>query len=413
MTRPATARMRSQVVFVNRFFAPDDTATSQLAGDVARDLARAGVRVATVTSRRILTSRTALLPAREDVDGVQVHRVWTSGLGRGLVARALDYGLFYLGVSWRLWRLLRRGDVVVAMTDPPLISVFAGWIARLRGARLVNWLQDVYPEVAVELGLFRRGTVHVRLMTALRNASLRRAEANVVLGQAMERHVLAAEPRAAQPTLIPNWFEELPPAVEPNPYRRELGLPDDAFVVGYAGNLGRAHRFDGLVEASRLLGDETPVHFLIIGEGAQRAALEQDVRRAGVKRWTFLDYQPRTRAGDFLRAIDLHVISLEPRLEGLIVPSKLYGVLAAGRPSVFLGRGDSEVAAILARERCGAALAPGDAGGLAALVRRLHIDDALRLQWGQRARVAYERRFSRTVAMSEWRSLVSALGVTE
>lgn len=411
MNNPAPARIQTQVVFVNRFFAPDDSATSQLAGDVARELAGTGVDVVVVASRRLLTSRTTLLPAREDLDGVRVHRVWTSGLGRGLFARALDYGLFYLAVSWRLWRRVRRGDIVVAMTDPPLIGIFAGGVARLRGARLVNWLQDVYPEVAVELGVLRRGSVHVRVMTWLRNASWRRATANVALSQAMERHVLAAEPRAARVSLIPNWFEELPPAVTPNPYRRELGVPDGAFVVGYAGNLGRAHRFEGLVEASRLLADETDVHFLIIGEGAQRAALEQDVRRAGVNRWTFLDYQPRSRAGEFLRAIDLHVISLEPKLEGLIVPSKLYGVLAAGRPGVFLGRSDSEVAALLAAERCGATLAPGDAVGMADLIRRLSGDAVLREHWGQRARAAYERRFSRTVAMSEWRRMIGTLGV--
>jgi len=149
-----------KLIFVNRFFFPDHSATSQMVSDLAFALAAAGFDVQVVTSRLRYDDPAAELPGREAIAGVQVHRVRTTRFGRHLLpGRALDYLTFYLSAAWRLFRLLRRGDVVVAKTDPPLISVPVGWVAGLRGARLVNWLQDLFPEVAAALGIrLARGT---------------------------------------------------------------------------------------------------------------------------------------------------------------------------------------------------------------------------------------------------------------
>ena len=143
-----------KIIFVNRFYAPDHSATSQMLTDLATALAAGGADLQVVTSRLRYDDPSGSLPRHEVVDGVRVHRIWTSTFGRGsLAGRALDYVSFYLAASIKLIQLLRRDDVVVAMTDPPLISVPVGWVARLRGARAVNWLQDIFPEVAAELGM--------------------------------------------------------------------------------------------------------------------------------------------------------------------------------------------------------------------------------------------------------------------
>jgi hypothetical protein len=143
-----------KIIFVNRFYAPDHSATSQMLTDLAAALAADGAELHVVTSRLRYDDPQASLAAQELIDGVFAHRVRTSTFGRGnLFGRALDYVSFYFAAGGRLFGLVRARDVIVAMTDPPLVSVVAGWVARLRGARLVNWLQDLFPEVAANLGM--------------------------------------------------------------------------------------------------------------------------------------------------------------------------------------------------------------------------------------------------------------------
>ena len=165
-----------RVLFVNRFFYPDHSATSQMLTDLAGDLRGAGMDIAVITGRQLIDDPRAGLAGFERLDGIDVHRVWSTRFGRGnLVGRGIDYLSFYLGAGWRLVRLCRRGDVVVANTDPPLISVVAGWVAKWRGALLVNWLHDLFPEIAQRLGVALVGGALGKLLATLRDGSLRRA----------------------------------------------------------------------------------------------------------------------------------------------------------------------------------------------------------------------------------------------
>ena len=152
----AASRVRT-VVFVNRYFSPDISATSQMLTDLAFGLARRGWRVRVVTSRQRYDDPGARLPPREILDGVVVDRIPTTRFGRtSLFGRAIDYLTFYLSAAWTLLRVIREGDVVVAKTDPPLLSILTTPIVRLRRAIAVNWLQDLFPEVATGVGLGQR-----------------------------------------------------------------------------------------------------------------------------------------------------------------------------------------------------------------------------------------------------------------
>src|SRR5688572_28031791 len=172
-----------KIVFVNRFYFPDFSATSQMLTDVAVRLASQGIDVHVICSRQLYENAAADLPREQRIDGVIVHRVWTAKYGRkSLRGRALDYASFYLTATAQLFRLLRPGDVAVVKTDPPLLSVVAAPAVLLRGAKLVNWLQDVFPEVASRLGVARLNPVLLTGLQALRDRSLGCARANVVLG---------------------------------------------------------------------------------------------------------------------------------------------------------------------------------------------------------------------------------------
>lgn len=341
-----------------------------MVSDLAFELARRGWKVTSIASRQRYDDPRAILPKSETVGGVQIRRVWTSRFGRAALAgRAVDYATFYLGAFLALRR--HRGAVIVAMTDPPLMSV----VAALSADRVVNWLQDVFPEVANALGI---RIPHI--VTRWRDWSLRRARVNVVLGERMAA-------RVAGSIIIHNWADA---ALEPHP-RPDAG----AFVVGYSGNLGRAHEFETIVAAMREVPD---VRFLFTGGGAQLAAVRAE---AGANA-EFRPYAPREQLSESLSAADAHLVSLQPALEGLIVPSKFYGVLAVGRPVIFIGAHDGELARLIGRFRCGITVEPGDVAGLVSGIRRLASDRDEAAAMGRRGREAYLAHFAPHHAFDAW-----------
>jgi colanic acid biosynthesis glycosyl transferase WcaI len=367
------------VVFVNRYFHPDHSATSQIASDLAFHLAGRGWEVAAVTSRQRYDDASARLKSGV-ANGVQIERVWSTRFGRaGLAGRAVDYLSFYASAFFALLRY--RGAVVVAMTDPPLTSVLAAVASR----RVVNWVQDLFPEVAESLGVRLPG-----VLRRLRDWSLRRARANVVLGDLMAARV----PKAM---LIHNFADA---DLAPQPRVPAAG-GGDAFVVGYSGNLGRAHEFETIMGAMRRLPE---VRFLFTGGGAQ---LDSVKRAAGANAF-FRPYAPREELSASLSAADAHLVSLKPSLEGLVVPSKFYGVLAVGRPVIFVGARDGELARIIDEHRCGVVVEMGDVDGLTDSIRTLAGDPAEAAAMGRRGRELYLARYAPHHAFAAWERVLEA-----
>jgi len=314
--------------FVNRFFYPDLSATSQILTDLAVHLAASGYRVQVVTSRLSYENPAISFAPREVTLGVNVVRVATTRFGRAnLLGRSLDYLSFYLSAFWQLLREVKRGDVVIAKTDPPLIGVVAATAARLKGAQLVNWLQDVFPEVGTALGVRVLGGPVAPVLQVLRDASLKSAAANVVLGKRMAAYLLGRSLPAHQVVVIHNWTDDIgivPTAHADNPLRREWGLADH-FVVGYSGNLGRAHEMHTILGAARELRDQAHIRFLFVGGGAQLESARAVVSAQQLGNVDFRPYQAREMLSLSLGAIDLHLVSLNPAVEGFIVPSKFSG----------------------------------------------------------------------------------------
>lgn len=402
----------ARIIFINRFFHPDHSATSQILSDLAFVLAKDGRDVQVLASRQIYDRPQARLAAEETVDGVRIHRVATTQYGRsGLLGRAFDYMSFYGAVARRLRVLLEAGDIVVAKTDPPLMSIPVARIAARRGARLVNWLQDIYPEIAAELGIPIPRLLG-RTLIAMRNRSLRAADANVALGTGMAGRLGACGVAADRIHIIPNWTEDetvVPVAHADNSLRQAWQL-EGKFVVGYSGNLGRAHEFETVLAAASQLREQANIVFLCIGGGKHFETLARRAREDGLDGgFRFLPYQNRDELKYSLGAADVHWISMRPELEGLIFPSKLYGIAAAGRPVLAITPGRGEIAELVRQHGCGAAIDPGDGTGLARSIRRLAADPALCAAMGHRARTMLDTHFSRKLALSRWRSLIGKI----
>jgi colanic acid biosynthesis glycosyl transferase WcaI len=400
----------ARLIFVNRYFFPDHSATSQILSDLTFHLAAAGHELHVLASRQIYDEPDAALPARETVNGVNVHRVASTRFGRtALPGRALDYLSFYQSVRRRLGAIARAGDIVVAKTDPPLLSVVIAAATRRRGTRLVNWLQDIYPETATVLGVpLIRGPVGAALR-ALRNRALRGADATVVVGELMARQIEALGVTAARVHVIANWCDDAtirPVALTDNPLREAWQLAGK-FVVGYSGNLGRAHDFATVLAAAERLRNEPRIVFLMIGGGKRFEDLVRAVKLRGLERsFQFRTYQDRAMLPYSLGVADVHWLSLHPRLEGLIVPSKFYGIAAAGRPIVMIGDGDGEIARLVRQHRCGITIAPGDAATLADTLQRCSEAPEALAEMGARARQMLDARFTRRRALEQWSRLL-------
>jgi glycosyltransferase involved in cell wall biosynthesis len=412
----------ARLIFLNRFFHPDHSATSQILSDLAFDLAKRGRRVIVITSRQRYDAPNIRLVPWDVVRDVEIYRVWTSHFGRsGLIGRAIDYVTFYFSATWLLWRLARTSDVVVAKTDPPMLSVLVGPATRWRGAHLVNWLQDVFPEVASELGVGqgRLSKLAYALLRGLRDRSLKRASCNVVIGDLMARRLRALGVSPARIRVIPNWADGSlirPIVPDENLMRQEWDLREP-FVVGYSGNLGRAHEYQTFLDAIARLESEAKtlganaasnplVKWLFIGGGAQYEIFRQEVETRGLTSVLFKPYQPRERLAESLSAADVHLVTLRPELEGLIVPSKFYGVAAAGRPTIFIGDKQGEISRVLAEHGCGISVSEGDGEGLARAILDLASRRNSCADMGARARLCFERNYEKTIALGKWAALL-------
>lgn len=402
-----------RLIFVNRYFYPDHSATSQILSDLAFYLAASGHEVHVIASRQFYDNPDAALSACEIVNGVSVHRVASTRFGRAaLPGRALDYLSFYRSVRRRLNNIVRGGDIVVVKTDPPLLSVVLAATTRQRGARLLNWLQDIYPETATVLGVpLIRGPVAV-VLRARRNRSLRRADATVVVGELMARRAEALGVATARTHVIANWCDDetiRPVAQADNPLRNAWHLTGK-FVVGYSGNLGRAHDFETVLAAAEMLRNEARIVFLMIGGGKHFEDLLKAVKARGLEdSFHFRTYQDRAMLPYSLGVADVHWLSLHPRLEGLIVPSKFYGIAAAGRPIVMIGDGDGEIARLLRQHRCGITITPGDAATLADTLRHWSEAPEALADMGAHARQMLDTQFTKRRALEQWSRLLEQL----
>jgi glycosyltransferase involved in cell wall biosynthesis len=350
----------------------------------------------------------------ETIAGVRVHRVAATRFGRSRsFGRGFDYLSFWAAVGRAVLAVSRPGDILVAKTDPPLLCVAAMRAARRRGLVLVNWLQDLYPEVGARLGVpFLSGPLGDGLMR-LRDAALHEAVANVAVSDRMAQKLCARGVTADRVHVIPNWCDDeaiRPLAWHDNPLRREWGL-EGRFVVGYSGNLGRAHEFETVLAAAEGLHHDHRIVFLFIGGGGRIEELRRRITERGLEQqFRFAPYQDRDALKYSLTLPDLHWLSLLPELEGLIFPSKLYGIAAAGRPFIAVTAGDGEIADLMRRYECGLVIEPGDAVRLAALLARVSKDTESLATMGGRARQMLDENFTRYQAFRRWRAVLDSIG---
>ena len=379
------------ILLLNEYFPPDTSATAKCAAQVAEALA-VKHRVTVVAGRPSYdpAERHPRYFLRREVRGnLVVERVGSTAYPRFQMRRRVANYLTYLSLA--IPRALSiSSDVVLAMTDPPIEGIAGALVARLSGRPFVYNIRDLYPDMAVGGSIVRPGSFTAR-WEAMHRWALRRAARVIVLGEDMRDRIVA---KGVDPerVVISRDGIEIPEALpsSDNAVAREI-RGDDRFILVHAGNVGFYGAWQTLISAVRMLENEG-VGLVFIGEGAMKPQVE--AMAAGCRAIRFLPFRPASEVPLVLSSGDMHVVTVKRGLEGVVVPSKLYPTLAAGRPVLGIAPEESDVVRIVRRTDCGIAADPDDPGKVADAIRSVMGSPERLREMGRRAREsssAYDR----------------------
>lgn len=395
-----------RILILHQFFYPDHSAVSQLMTDLAESLVERGVEVTAVAGRGRYNGGERLA-RREEFKGIKIERAWATSFGkRSIVGRLADYLSFYVGATWKLLRV-ERHDILLALTQPPLIGLIGLLIGRLRGMRVMALVQDVYPDVAIALGTLKPQSAGARFFDWLNRRALCGMDRIIVLGECMRDRIAAKVETcgATQIDIIHNWADgrAIKPLAqdEQNPFTLRHDL-QGKFVVLFSGNFGLVNEFQTALEAARLLKEREDIVFLFVGDGVRGNEIREFKEQHKLENVRMLPYQPRADLCFSLTAGDAHLTTLAEGLAGLSVPSKTYAILAAGKPILFVGDLQSAVAQLVADNNCGAVFASGESARLAQLIVEWAASPLKLAELGTRARALFESRFDRQHAITAY-----------
>jgi len=367
------AALSQSLLLLSQVYPPDPTSLGQHFHDAAREMARRGWRVRVLTSARGYADPSRRFPSRETIDGVEIRRLAWGSFGKGNLRARTVGGLAFLAQALLHGLVGKRPTHVVISTSPPMAPVFGLAIARLRRAPLTFWLMDLNPDQAIVTGAVRPGAPSARLLEGANHAAARGSQAVVALDRFMADRVRHRWELDGKLAVLPPWPHENhiePVAHADNPFRTRHGLQGKR-VLMYSGNLSPVHPVDTILHAARELREETRLAFVFIGEGGQKAAVEEAVRRDRLERVVLLPYQPLADLRYSLSAADAHLVSMGADMVGIVHPSKVYGAMAAGRPVLYLGPRQSHVGELVERFDIGWQVDHGDVAGATNVLREL------------------------------------------
>jgi Glycosyltransferase len=389
--------MINRIWIISELYYPEETSTGYFLTRIAEGLA-AQFSVGVLCSQPTYSSRGRRALSDETHNGVKIHRCWSTTFNKDvLTLRLVNIATIALSIFLNGLRRFRSGDCVIVVTNPPLLPFAVLLASRLCGSRCCLLIHDVYPEVLVASGIAKQNSLNVRGIGWLTQQLYKRMACIIVLGRDMDRLVRKKLGTVNQRIkIITNWADV--DFIRPydrldHPLLSELGL-SDKFIIQYSGNIGRTHGVEQIAACAEVLENDPSVHFLFIGFGGKKLWLAQRVRKRGLSNMTIMDYRPRTELSISLTACDLSIISFVRGMAGVSVPSRMYNVMAAGKPIIAVADSDSELALVVKEEEIGWVVPPGNVDGLRMAILEAKTNPDLLVQMGQRARRAAETKYS-------------------
>ncbi len=394
---------------ITQFYPPDYAATGQLIEELANQLKNQGVQIHVFTGQPGYAFQKKSAPSIERKDQLLIRRSRTARLWpKRIRGKAINGLLFCLRSAFHLLKSCWRGDVLLLTTAPPFLPLL-GYLAHLIfKLPYVCLLYDLYPDVAVELQVIPETHWMVRFWNLVNQEIWKNSSGIVVLSPSMEKRIVAKCPEVADKiAVIHSWANPdliVPLPKQDNWFAHKHNLVDK-FTVLYSGNMGRCHDMETILETASLLRNE-PIQFVFIGDGAKRKICMEQAETLGLTNCLFLPYQDKKYLPYSLTACDLSLVSISPGMEGLVAPSKLYGILAAGRPVGVICEEHSYLRQLIDDADCGAAFQNHDAQGLAEYIRHLAKDPELAHQMGKAGRRYLKSNFTLEIIARQYSQML-------
>jgi colanic acid biosynthesis glycosyl transferase WcaI len=380
---------------MNQFFWPDTAPTGQLLADVTSAVDPEAHRVTVLCGGTDYGAVDTACPPRANI--LRLDNVTFSRRTKG---RIVSYASFFAAAALRAFKG-PKPVIVLTLTTPPLISVLGTVLKRLRGSRHFIWEMDLYPDIAVDLNILQSRSFTTRLIGTVADFSRKRADAIIVLGQEMKDRLIARGIPQDKILVAENWADG--GEIRPHPFKK------GSLVVHYSGTFGLAHDEHTIAEAMYQLRHDNRFRFIFSGGGARRQWLEGFCRAKQIHN---IEFQPYVKRSDLCRSLSeghLGLVTQKPETLGSLVPSKVYGIMAAGRPVLYIGPDRATPARLIRQFECGWHIQPGDASALVRLLRILETDRYLLTKAGAQARRAFEKHYDKPIGVER---VLSILGVS-
>lgn len=399
-----------KVLLVNQFFFPDVAAVAQLMADLAEDLTEKGVRISVLCGRAKYSQEQndTRASSRYLAQG-KVYRVSALNLkGRSAAVHSLNYLSFLLLAPLRAITLPKH-DCAIVFTNPPLIA-FVGWLLKLlHGTKFIYVVEDLYPDVAIGLGFLKRDSIPTKMASRVSSFLLRHADRVVALGNRMKQELLLKGVKEEKVVIIPNWADgsDIYPLEKSKNWFVEEHRLKGKFVVQYSGHMGEGHDFLTILRAAEKLREHTGIAFLFIGDGPRQTEIREFKEHHKLDNVVLLPYQDRSTLKFSLGAADVALISLKSRLEPLMFPCKVYGIMASGRPFIYIGSEQGEISRIASLAECGFTVPSGEDELLADTILRLYQNEELQQELGNKAWEYFLEHFERKIATARYHDLLA------
>lgn len=396
-----------RVLFVNRSYWPDSEATGQLLTDLCEDLAQEfDVSVLAGQPNHVSRPHNYISTGVQFKDDVEIYRVQHSTFTKSsMLGKALNLVSFAACAFWKVFWIPRH-TVVVVETDPFLLAILGALVKKVRGSKLIIYVQDLYPDVAIAIGKVKEGWL-TKLVQTLLQKSYEQADAMVVLGADMKSRLISHGVPSEKIRVIPNWCDThtIYPVKTANAFRATHEL-NDKFVVMHSGNMGLTQELGDLIEAATRLQHREDIEFVLVGGGASQQSLERLVKDRALRNVRFLPYQPREELATSLSAADLQVVSMHKNICGCLVPSKTYGIMASGTATLAIAPAESDIARLVANEKIGLTVSPGDVEKIVQAIEASANGVFDLAMMGERAREIAEERFDRRDSVARFEELL-------
>jgi len=399
-------------LIISELYYPEQNATGFFLTRIAEGLVHESESVSVLCAQPSYNQRGTMAAKTELYHGVEIRRCWSTTCDpKQIWGRLLNFGTTSLSIGWRWLFSIKRGDKVLVVTNPPLLPFFMRIVCWLKGAKFVLLVHDVYPDVFVPLGLMQSSHPLYRVISWVNGKLYASADRVVALGRDMARLVEGKSKGLAQVSVIPNWGDVdviTPTPKAENTLLQELNLMEK-FVVHYSGNHGRTHDLLSVVEAAELLKDELDIHFLFIGEGSGKAEAVARAEVLGLKNITFRTFVDRSELNTSLNASDVSMVAFKKGMAGISVPSRLYNLMAAGKPILAVVDDDSEVADVIREAELGVTVPPESPQLLAEQILALKHDSARRARMAENSRNEAGAKYSYEAIKQQYRDLFDSL----